>query len=73
MRNALKLLLFSGVFLTACEREQADQNIVIDNNIPADADVEAVPPDESSTTPTDELVNGDDENETVANDSANSL
>ena len=72
MQNALKLLLFSGVFLTACQQQRSDQNIMIDNNV-AGADIEALPPDESSATPTDELVNGVDENEARSNEAANSL
>ena len=68
MQSARKLIapLFSVVLLTACE-QQSDQNIMIDNNVVSSADVEAVPPDESSATPTDELVNGLDENAAAAN------
>ena len=36
-----------------------DQNIAVDN-IAANADVEALPPDESSETPSNELINGAD-------------
>jgi len=43
--------------LCACQRDQSDQNIAINNNA---ADVEALPPDESSATPTDQLENGAD-------------
>ena len=63
MRNALKLFLIGATALgfAACKRaDEADQNIVITNTIPPDADVEAVPPDESSATPSDELANGVD-------------
>ena len=68
MQSARNLIapLFSVVVLTACE-QQSDQNIMIDNNVVSSADVEAVPPDESSATPTDDLVNGVDENAAAAN------
>jgi len=61
MRSAHKLipLLVMAAGLGACQREQSDQNITINNNI-AGADIEALPPDESSVTPTDELENGTD-------------
>jgi len=50
--------------LAACRNsDQPDQNIVITNNIPEGADVEALPPDESTATPTDELENGPDARE----------
>lgn len=47
------------VLTAACERDRTDQNIAIDNNA-AVADIEALPPDESSATPTNELENGVD-------------
>ena len=64
MSNAPKAsaVLIGLAALAACQKsEQPDQNIIIDNNVPANADVEALPPDESSATPTNELVNGDDQ------------
>lgn len=36
----------------------SEQNVVITNEIPANADLEVLPPDESAATPTDELENG---------------
>ena len=68
MQSARKLIapLFSALLIAACE-QQSDQNIMIDNNVVRIADVEAVPPDESSATPADELANGVDENEAAAN------
>ena len=63
MRNALKLFLIATAVtvMVGCKKpNEANQNIVITNTIPPDADVETVPPDESSTTPTDELANGVD-------------
>jgi hypothetical protein len=66
MRNAIKpLFLTSALALAACQgkhQEGQDQNIVIDSgNIPANADIEALPPDESSGTSTEELANGADD------------
>ena len=60
MRAIKRLVVVSGavVALAAC-KEQSDQNIAVDN-IAANADVEALPPDESSATPSNELMNGAD-------------
>ena len=61
MRNALKLSIIATTAMMAagCNKsDEAGQNIVITNTIPPDAEVEAVPPDESSATPSDELANG---------------
>ena len=62
MRSELKAILLAGVALTAaCQKQgQQDQNIVITNEILANADIEALPPDESSGTSTNELANGED-------------
>lgn len=59
MPNAAKILALA-LLLTACSKQPSDQNIVVDNGIPANADIETLPPDESSATPSNELVNGDD-------------
>jgi hypothetical protein len=53
-------LLFGLGAVAACRNNQAEQNITITDNIPANADIEALPPDESSATPTNELENGSD-------------
>jgi hypothetical protein len=60
MSNAAKTLasLATLAALAACGGEPAEQNITIDNNSAGPTEVEALPPDESSATPTDELVNG---------------
>jgi hypothetical protein len=60
MRIATKILVLGCVIaaLAAC-KEQSDQNIAVDN-IAANADVETLPPDESSETPSNELINGSD-------------
>lgn len=48
--------------LAGCGGNDADeQNVVITNEVPANADIEALPADESSATPTDELINGADD------------
>ena len=65
MRAWFKLLSIVAVAAaaTACNKQERneDQNIVIDSgNIPANADIEALPPDESSGTSTEELANGAD-------------
>jgi hypothetical protein len=55
-----KLLVLAGAIVatTACQKQSAE-NIAIDN-IAANADVETLPADESSTTPSDQLANGQD-------------
>jgi len=63
MRNAPKLLpLFIILALGACNKQepQTDQNVAIDINSVTPNDIEALPPDESSGTPSDQLANGED-------------
>ena len=74
MRNAHKLLILSTCVwaIGACQQEPADQNLAITNNT-AGADIEALPPDESSATPSDELAVGATDNKTGLNEGANSL
>ena len=44
--------------LVACNAEPAsNQDILIDTNVPADAEFETLPPDESSGTPAEDLDN----------------
>ena len=61
MRNAIKLLTLLGLFgagITACSKPSSpDQNILIDTNVPADADIEALPPDEGNGVSADEIGN----------------
>ena len=69
MPNAPRLLI-AGLFvaaLTGCHGSQPQQNAVadanltsLDNGTAAPAEVEALPADESSATPSNQLVNGDD-------------
>ena len=54
------LLIGVAVAVPACKKNQAEQNIAITNNIPDNADVETLPPDESTETPTNELATGAD-------------
>ena len=61
MRDASKLFLFlTAATLAACNKPAAENNVAIDINNAAPGDIEALPPDESSATPSDQLVNGDD-------------
>ena len=63
MGNVSKTLLLASAALAVagCKgQQQEDQNIVITNEMPANAEIEALPPDESSGTTTNELENGAD-------------
>jgi len=64
MRNALKALssLIAVVALGACQKQQpqTDQNVAIDINTVSPNDIETLPADESSETPSNELANGFD-------------
>jgi len=62
MRNAPRrlALLIAIAALAACQKNQAEQNIAIDNDAATPTDIETLPADESSTTPSNELVNGAD-------------
>ena len=66
------LLIGAALAMAACQKNQSEQNIAMDN-LAANADIEALPPDESSETPANELVNGVDNPEVNdLNASANS-
>lgn len=70
MRNAKTIVALgtAACILSACHKQQQpaqEQNIAIDENVPANqmagtADIETLPPDESSTTPSNQLENGFD-------------
>jgi hypothetical protein len=71
MRNAVSILIvaFGVAALTACHKQQqnqaATQDMSIDDNLSANgadsnADIETLPPDESSTTSNGELNQGND-------------
>jgi hypothetical protein len=72
MRAAIGLLMLASLAsAAACSRQpqQQNQDVAI-SNVPAGADVEALPADESSGTPSNQLVNGNDNpdvNETTSN------
>jgi hypothetical protein len=55
MRAAITISLL--IALAACQNQGAEENAAA-NAAAAPADIEALPPDESSATPSDELVNG---------------
>ena len=59
MRVATFTFALVALATAACrQQDQSGQNIAVDNNNMANADIEALPPDESSATPTNELENG---------------
>ena len=69
MRNAVRLTIItlSVVVLAACQRGEpgANESLNVDSNMSADqlppgADIETLPADESSTTPSNQLQNGYD-------------
>ena len=72
MRAAIGLLMLAGLgSAAACNKQpqQQNQDVAI-TNVPAGADVEALPADESSGTPSNQLVNGNDNpdvNDTTSN------
>jgi hypothetical protein len=69
MRNAARILVLNlgALALAACSKAQPEQNnaMSVDDNLvmgelPANADIETLPPDESSVDSNGELVAGDD-------------
>ena len=61
MRTARVTLLLIGLAMAAaCRKNPPEQNVVLDVNNVSYNDMEALPPDESSATPSNELVNGND-------------
>jgi hypothetical protein len=48
--------------LPACHKQppQPEQNVAVDNGLAANADIETLPADESSATPSNQLANGFD-------------
>ncbi len=64
MRAANKTLLALTILAaasTACRQSSPEQNVALDNAASATTDIEALPPDESVATPTEELANGGDD------------
>lgn len=62
MRDASKLILVfaAAASLVACNKPATENNVAIDINNADPNDIEALPPDESSATPSDQLANGAD-------------
>ena len=71
MRNVPRpaVILLGAMALAACAKDNDDQNIIIDNDVAANADIEAVPADESSDATAEELDNGAIEDNSAANNS----
>ena len=61
MRNVTKgpIVLVAILALAACS-DRSSENVAIDINNASPSEIEALPPDESSATPTNELANGAD-------------
>jgi hypothetical protein len=81
MRNAKRRIVLALAMLSAsaCNKQQAqDQNISIDEGVPTNqmstgnAEIETLPADESSTTPSNQLQNGFDNPDVNELGSANS-
>ena len=73
MRNANRTiaLIIAAAALGACNKSATDQNVAMANSA-VPADIEALPADESSTTPSNELATGEDAPDTNdLNDSGN--
>lgn len=69
MRNAAKILILALGALAACQKAQtneaANSDLSVEGNLadgqlPANAEIETLPPDESSVTSSGELNSGDD-------------
>ena len=65
------LLIGVAAAVPACKKNASDQNIAVSNNILANADIETLPPDESSETPSNELANGADDADVTDLNAAN--
>jgi hypothetical protein len=59
VRTFKTALVISLAAAGGCQKNEAGQNIAIDNST-TPAEIEALPPDESSATPSNELENGAD-------------
>jgi hypothetical protein len=61
MRVAKGLAVLIGVAaLAGCNKPAQDENVAMDINSASPSDIETLPSDESSETPSNELVNGAD-------------
>ena len=70
--KARTLFLVISLVVAGCKKPATENNVAIDINNVAPSDIEALPPDESSATPSNELINGaDNPDVNVTDDSAN--
>jgi len=64
MQNADRLIIagIAAAALAGCNqgKQPPEQNIVMDNEVDANAQIETLPPDESSAIPSNQLANGAD-------------
>jgi hypothetical protein len=60
------LALIAVAAAAACRQSPPEQNLAVENSAAAPTDIEALPPDESDATPSNELASGDDEAANVA-------
>jgi hypothetical protein len=59
--STMLIAIAAALAAAGCSKaQQPEQNIVIDNGFDANADIETLPPDESSGTPSNDLANGSD-------------
>ena len=60
MRAVTRTMMLLGLAaaMPGCGQDQAEQNVAIDINNAAPEDIEALPADESSATPSEELATG---------------
>jgi hypothetical protein len=74
MRNADKVfasLVLVAAALAACSKPQAEaNNVALETNAAIPPDIETLPADESSATPSNELVNGSDNSDVNATDNS---
>jgi hypothetical protein len=68
MRVAIRTLLIPLTLAaaSACRQSPPEQNIALENSAAGTTEIEALPPDESVATPTNELASGDDEASNVS-------
>lgn len=78
MQAAFKLSIIAAaaVGMAGCHKQPkqpapADQTVAIDNGIPANAEIETLPPDESSQVPANELDNSADNADVNATSNSN--
>ena len=60
-RRTLLVVIALAAASASCRNPASDENATIDGHNGSATDIESLPPDESDSTPSDELANGDDE------------